>query len=650
MDNTSTQDLQRHLKDTFGFSEFKQGQRQVIQKILSGDSVAAIFPTGAGKSLCYQLPAVLLPGITLVVSPLLSLMHDQLEFLRSHGIAAASLDSTLSREQYHDVLTRAEQGTLKVLMISVERFRNERFRNHLSRMKISLMVVDEAHCISEWGHNFRPEYLKLPLYKKEFSIQQSLLLTATATQTVADDICRKFEIPADNCVRTGFHRKNLKIRVHPVKEPEKLDHLVGMFRDKSCPLPAIVYVTLQKSAERVAAGLAAAGIPASAYHAGMGNEQRAQVQNSFMAGAINCVVATIAFGMGIDKSDIRTVIHFDLPKSIEGYSQEIGRAGRDGKESRCVLFANRSCTVTLRNFVYGDTPEKQSLRILLDEILQAGPVWETQLLSLSNATNIRQLPLKTALVYLEIEGVVAPMYSYFAQYRFRTDLTGAQILSRFTGEKAAFLKKLLSYSQPKRTWIDIDLVRFVEDTGFDRKRAIAALEYLDGSSLIELAAKQAVDVYRVMRPQVDTEALAEKLHRMFLENERYQLNRITEMVSFFENRECLSFALARYFGETMSEQGCGHCSVCTDGPVKMEAAARLSPPESYDIQSITREIAEAAGDKATPLLLAKFLCGISTPLFTRVKAGKMSGFGMLEAYPYEQVYSVVNETLPLSAV
>ena len=215
-------DALKTLKVTFGFDSFRKGQDEVISRILSGQSAAAIFPTGAGKSLCYQLPAILLPGLTIVVSPLLSLMHDQLTFLKSKGISAAALDSTLTREEYASVLESAVHGSLKILMISVERFRNERFRTHLSRMNVSLLVVDEAHCISEWGHNFRPEYLKIPHYRNDFKIPQVLLLTATATEKVANDMCEKLNISAENLVRTGFYRKNLRNQVTPVSDNKKI--------------------------------------------------------------------------------------------------------------------------------------------------------------------------------------------------------------------------------------------------------------------------------------------------------------------------------------------------------------------------------------------------------------------------------------------
>ena len=192
--------LKKQLQKHFGFNTFLNGQEAVIGKVLEGQSAAAIFPTGAGKSLCYQLPAMLLPGMTLVVSPLLSLMKDQLDFLQGNDIPAARLDSTLAKSEYNAILESAKNGELKILMIAVERFKNERFRSQLQKMDVSLLVVDEAHCISEWGHNFRPEYLKLPAYQKEFGIKQTLLLTATATTQVRDDMCAKFNIPRGQCV------------------------------------------------------------------------------------------------------------------------------------------------------------------------------------------------------------------------------------------------------------------------------------------------------------------------------------------------------------------------------------------------------------------------------------------------------------------
>jgi len=215
MENTVIM-LQKSLREKFGFQHFLAGQQEIIQRVLASESAVAIFPTGAGKSLCYQLPAIHLAGLTLVVSPLLSLMKDQVDFLVSKTIPAVKLDSGMTREEYQTSLQAARDGKIKILMISVERFKNERFRLQLGRMDISLMVVDEAHCISEWGHNFRPDYLKLPIYQQEFNIPQVLLLTATATPKVTGDMCRKFGIPKENVFITGFFRENLQLRIVPV--------------------------------------------------------------------------------------------------------------------------------------------------------------------------------------------------------------------------------------------------------------------------------------------------------------------------------------------------------------------------------------------------------------------------------------------------
>ena len=214
--------LSETLNQYFGFNTFRNGQEPVVRRLLNTESSVAIFPTGAGKSLCYQLPAMMLPGLTLVVSPLLSLMKDQLDFLLGKKIPAARLDSTLSRDDYNSILENAKSGKLKILMISVERFKNERFRNHLEKMNVSLLAVDEAHCISEWGHNFRPDYLKLPQYRREFNIKQTLLLTATATPQVIEDMGRKFGIEQNDITLTGFYRPNLNLNVQGVASEDKL--------------------------------------------------------------------------------------------------------------------------------------------------------------------------------------------------------------------------------------------------------------------------------------------------------------------------------------------------------------------------------------------------------------------------------------------
>lgn len=630
------------LQQVFGFDSFRTGQGEVVSKILAGKSSAAIFPTGAGKSLCYQLPALILPGLTIVVSPLLSLMHDQLTFLRSKGVAAAALDSTLTREQYSSVLESAVNGSLKILMISVERFRNERFRTHLSRMNVSLLVVDEAHCISEWGHNFRPEYLKLPNYRDEFKIPQVLLLTATATETVAKDMCEKLAIAPENIVRTGFYRSNLNIQVTPVEENQKIDLLIHRIRQNP-HAPTIVYVTLQNSAEEIAAALVQAGIPAEPYHAGMENDHRRDVQNRFMNGQLNVVTATIAFGMGIDKRDIRRVIHFDLPKSIEGYSQEIGRAGRDGKESLCELFACGDSVTVLENFVYGDTPTADSIKIVLQQILSAGDKWEVKQLTLATDSNIRELPLKTLLVYLEIHGIITPVLTYFSEYEFKTNFTGKEIVDRFSGDPQDFLRTLLSYSQKRKTWIGIDIERFVKEQNADRKRAVAALEYLETHNIIELSAKQAVDVYRVNNRDFDVDSAAQWFANVFIQKEQSEVARIGQMIGFFEHKCCISKELAGYFGEILPND-CGHCSVCSGAVAKM-VRSQNHQPIPLDLPIRTERFRTAAGTKGSAIAITRFLCGISSPLNSKLKVRSMHGHGSLERFPYTEVLSEVHRQL-----
>ena len=624
------------LKQHFGFDSFRGGQQDVIERLIDGHSTAAIFPTGAGKSLCYQLPAMMQPHLTLVVSPLLSLMKDQLDFLHRHNIPAAKLDSTLSGEQYNEIIRASITGELKILMISVERFKNERFRNQLHRMQVSLLVVDEAHCISEWGHNFRPEYLRLPDYRREFGIEKTLLLTATATEKVSADMCAKFQIHRNNVITTGFYRPNLYLKISPVEENRKKEKLLKDLSEKPGQ-PSIVYVTLQKSAENVASWLTGRGIEASAYHGGMKSDDRVRIQNQFMNDTICCVVATIAFGMGIDKQNIRRVIHYDLPKSIENYSQEIGRAGRDGKPSICEVYACKSNLSVLENFVYGDTPDRKSLNLLLKEIKQAGALWEFKTAPLGRDTNIRPLPLKTLLVYLSINKVLSPKYSYFEEYSFKYLQDAQTIIDKFSGERREFVRLLLRNCQSKKVWTTVNMASLVSEYGVDRKRILAALDYFDDQKWIDLTASQAVEVYTVLDPEFNPEILGNNLYTLFKEKEETEIARIHHIIRFFEEESCYSRRLAAYFGEDLTDEECGHCSFCSGEGGGMTGEDNRVELESLNKNELTGEAIDLLKEDGDTNNLARFLCGLASPLFTRLKLKKLNAFGALEQYPFRQV-------------
>ncbi|WP_409012136.1 ATP-dependent DNA helicase RecQ [Aeromonas salmonicida] len=632
--------LTRH----FGFDQLRPGQEAVINRLLAGQSAAAIFPTGSGKSLCYQLPALALPHLTLVISPLIALMHDQLAFLHSKGIAAATLDSSQTPEESRRVMQQVSDGQLKILMISVERLKNERFRRFIQQVPLSMLVVDEAHCISEWGHNFRPDYLKLPAYRRELKIPQVLLLTATATPAVMADMQAKFDIEDEGLVVTGFYRANLDLAVVPLPAEARDDWLQAEVRREPAA-PTIVYVTLQHTAQHCADLLQRAGIRASAYHAGLDSTLRSQIQHDFMAGKVDCIVATIAFGMGIDKADIRRVIHYDLPKSIENYSQEIGRAGRDGYPSRCIVLANRAQLPVLENFVYGDTPDRAAIVTLLEILSQSGSEWEFGLLRLSNDTNIRQLPLKTLLVYLEMAGVIMPAYSYFAEYRFKFMLDKAEILTRFNPDRRQFLEQLFACAPQARSWCTMDFDALWQGYQGERHRAAAALDYLQQQGWIELESKQMTDVYRVLRQDVDINALADELYALFEKKELSELARLQALLAFFTSRHCLSQELARYFADEQAPSKCGHCSVCRGEVAVLPPLPTLTLPNENGLRAWCDPLI-ALCHTNHPRILTRFLCGIATPLTTRVKAKSLAGFGQLAAHPFADVLAAVSRLYP----
>ena len=328
-------DLAGLLKQRFGHDRFLPNQEDVIRNVLARRDSLVLMPTGGGKSICYQLPAVLLDGVALVVSPLIALMKDQVDALRSKGVRAAFINSTMTQAEVSRVQMDAYHGRLDILYVAPERLVVPRFSDFLHAVMPSLIAIDEAHCISEWGHDFRPDYRNLQTLRDWFPNTPVIALTATATERVREDILHQLRMSKAERFTSSFNRPNLTYKVTPKRRSfEQLDSMLRKLGDGS----AIVYCFSRKDTEDVASRLSGTGFRALPYHAGLEDGVRRQTQERFISGEIPIIVATIAFGMGVDKPNIRLVVHYDLPKTIEGYFQETGRAGRDGKPSECVLF------------------------------------------------------------------------------------------------------------------------------------------------------------------------------------------------------------------------------------------------------------------------------------------------------------------------
>jgi len=403
-----TVELARTLRERFGFSSFRAGQEAVISAVLYGRDCVAVMPTGGGKSLCYQLPALLQPGLTLVISPLIALMKDQVDSLTRSGIAACCINSTLTFSEARTRMAGMAAGRYRLVYVAPERFRNDHFSSFLPRIKIDLLAVDEAHCISQWGHDFRPDYLRLGEARQRLGNPLVQALTATATPEVLGDIIKQLGLTDPEVVISGFARPNLTLAVRRVGgHAEKLQNTIEILRKHPT---GIVYCATRKNVERVAERLAAAGIRCLDYHGGMTNERRRKTQERFISGKSPVVVATNAFGMGIDRADLRAIIHWDVPGSIEAYYQEAGRAGRDGEPARCEILFNHADVRTQKFFIEGANPPRRLVLACARQVCEpnknADMIISPRKIAARIGPAVNQMAVGTALGLLERAGMI----------------------------------------------------------------------------------------------------------------------------------------------------------------------------------------------------------------------------------------------------
>ena len=573
--------LQRH----FGFTDFLEGQAEVIDSVLAHQNAVVVMPTGGGKSLCYQLPAVMMDGVTLVVSPLIALMKDQVDSLVARKIPTTFINSSIGYAETNKRLSEIRRGLYKLVYVAPERFRSQAFMDSIANVKVRLFAVDEAHCISHWGHDFRPDYLRLKDAIERIGHPQIIALTATATQKVRADISEQLGLRDPRYLVAGFDRPNLALRVdHVATEKEKLETLKRII--KTSGGAGIIYTATRKSVEQVSAKLKMAGLSVEPYHGGMGEIERTRAQDSFMTGRVQAIIATNAFGMGIDKRDIRFVAHYHIPGSIEAYYQEVGRAGRDGLPAECVLLFNYADTRTQQFFLEGNHPPPELIRRVYHEIASFG-LEKIEMSARELGQRLaekNEMSVYSALVLLEKAGHIERGRSSDKNIIARLAARVDDALERVDGDSAEgiVLRELIfnrDINDRDQTEIDLQAMgRLLDLEGGRIRRAIRSLSsrgIISFRNTYQGRGIKLLDDPPVTSLRIDKKELAARAAA-----EQWKLRR---MIDLCYHKGCLRRFILNYFGDSKKIDRCQTCSVCAphlssygESPKSEAARARVA--------------------------------------------------------------------------
>ena len=582
------QQLLELLKIHFGYDSFRPGQERAIDSILHGRDTMVVLPTGGGKSMIFQLPALVLEGATIVISPLIALMKDQVDSLEKVGIPATFINSAISPDEAERRLAQVRSGFYKIIYIAPERFYNQAFLSGLKDIKVSLFAVDEAHCVSQWGHDFRPSYLRLKEAIKLVGRPPVVALTATATPEVKEDIMRQLGLVDPELVVTGFSRPNLQFAVIPAQSGQKLEHITNFLITNPDIGSGIIYTGTRSKADEIVELLLDNDIKAVVYHAGMDAGSRDWVQERFMSGEAQIVVATNAFGLGINKKDIRFVIHHDLPGTIEAYYQEAGRAGRDGLPSFCLLFYHQQDRYLREFFIKGDNPEPQTIvgiydflmrRLELELDFNSSIMVTYAEISQNLPESVPEMAIGTALKILEKQGYISRpneknSNSFLKAKKSLAEISGsigkrskaqAEIWSKLADKYAQELEQGWEFSPEEASIV----LKIKKDS------LIRAVKKLAEKDLVEYRPPfrgTEIKILKIVEPEdleLDYKALKEKAARAY--------EKLDEMENYVYHTGCRQGYILNYFGDSSAEN-CGCCDSCS----RLKRNKFAPPPKTHE--------------------------------------------------------------------
>lgn len=625
--------LQRLLQQRLGLPGFRPGQQVICEHVVHAGDALVVMPTGAGKSLCYQLPALALGGVTLVVSPLIALMKDQVDGLTTRGVKATLINSTLTVAERRQRLDEVRAGAWEIVYVAPERF-TPGFLTQLRGVDVRLFAIDEAHCLSQWGHDFRPDYLRLGAVRQALGCPRTVALTATATREVQDDILATLGLPDAQRFVRGFDRQNLKMEVVEVKGGKEKDQLLPQL---VYPGPTLVYCATRKNVER-----AAAAIPgAEMYHGGMDLPERARVQEDFMRGKVRVVVATNAFGMGVDKDDVRTIIHYDLPGTIEAYYQEIGRAGRDGKPSRVVLLYREEDRRTQEFFINASHPPADWVHRIWDALLSKGtnPVFvsheELSLCLPDDAGGDRAVASCLSLLQREayvrrITPTERPGYARIIGHSVDTHGIRGQLWAWLQAQPGELIG----------IWPD----RIGDELELDREQVTAALRGLEDRGAIAYTAAERTGGVELLKPD----------QPLLLDEARMRARRAREMQKLqrmldYGHATCRRRFILEYFGDPPEWERCGDCDACRSGVVHGAGPRVLEADEEIVVRKVLACVARLKGEYA-PNMVARVLVGSRDTKLAAMGLDRLSTYGILGTFTEREVEQVVAELVRAGAL